>query len=199
MASPKDIDIGGGFTALRVEAYPPVKLITDQDGPNARLRVDTGSTHFFKGRHYRSFRELNIASGQVLVVKAVVPVNTILLDFKVDLIKGSLRCETLSGPGAVEGGTFNDPLPVFVCNSMTEVPAPAVNQVTLTAGGTLTGGVLRDVFFAQVASQGQQQQSVGAGQDDVRGVAPATFYFKFTASGADPSQGVLHVRWEERP
>lgn len=177
----------------------PNKLLTDQDGPNARLRVDPGSTHFFKGRHYRSFRELNIASGQVLVIKAVVPVNTILLDFKVDLTSGSLRCETVSGPGAVEGGSFSESLPVFSCNGMTEVPAPAANQVTLAAGGTLTDGVLRDVFFAQVASQGQQQQSVGAGQDDVRGVAPATFYFKFTASGGDSAQGVLHMRWEERP
>lgn len=192
-------DIGDGMHALRAEAYPPKGLVTDNDGPNGRLRVDTGSTHFFKGRHYRSFKELNIASGSALVIKAVVPVNTILLDFKVDLTKGSLRCETLSGPGAIEGGTFDDPLPVFVCNSMTEVPEPAANQVTLTAGGTLTGGVLRDVFFAQVASQGQQQQSVGAGQEDIRGVAPATFYFKFIASGSDPSQGVLHVRWEERP
>lgn len=178
---------------------PPNPLLTDRAGPNARFRVDPGSTHFFKGRHYRSFRRLNIASGQTLVIKAVVPVNTILLDFNVALKSGSLECIVVSGPGAAEGGTFSETLPIFVCNSMTEVPVPAAGQVVLTAGGTLTGGVERDVFYAQVASQGNQAAAQGAGQEDVRGVAPATFYFKFVASGADPAVGTVHMRWEERP
>lgn len=194
-------DIGGGLHAERVEAYPPVKLMTDADGPSARLRVDPGSTHFFKGRHYRTFRELDLTPPAGLIIKAVVPVNTILLDFNVDLISGSLKVEVLTG--GVEGGSFAEILPVFPCNSMTEVPVPAANQVVMTAGGTLaatpTPITVRDVFRAQVAAQGNQATGTGAGQDDVRGVPPGTFYFRLTSSGSDHAIGVLHARWEERP
>lgn len=154
--------------------------------------------HFAKGLHFRSFRRLNITSGTTLVIKAVVGVNTILTHFTVGLKSGSLEVRTLVG--GTDGGSFSETLPVFPCNSMTEVPAPApTSQVVLTAGGTHTGGVERDVFYTQVASAGAQAQSTGAGQGDIRAVPPATFYFELIASGNESSVGTVHMRWEEHP
>ena len=175
-------------------------------GQANRIRVDVGAGHFFKGLHFRSFLRLNIATGQKQVVKAVVPTNTILLDFNVQLKQGALECRTVTGPGLVEGGSFNTPLPIFACNSMTTVPGfPTipVPEVTLDTGGSITsGGVERDVFFCQVSGQGNQASTSGAGQEDIRGVpgaAASVFWFEFIASGIEASAGVLHVRWEERP
>jgi hypothetical protein len=44
------IDRNDGAFAERVEAYPPTKLMTDNDGDYARLRVDVWQTGFFAGR-----------------------------------------------------------------------------------------------------------------------------------------------------
>lgn len=41
-----------------VVAHPPLVLMTDGNGPNARLRVDVGQTGFFAGREFRTFRRL---------------------------------------------------------------------------------------------------------------------------------------------
>lgn len=41
------IDRQDGTYAERVEAYPPKVLMTDDDGPYARVRVDVGQTGFF--------------------------------------------------------------------------------------------------------------------------------------------------------
>lgn len=169
-----------------------------------RLRVDPGAINFFKGLHFRSFLRLNIATGQKQVIKAVAPNNTILLDFNVQLKQGSLEVRTVTGPGLVEGGSFSTPLPIFSCNSMSIVPGfPVVPtpQVTLDTGGSIvSGGVERDVFFCQIAGQGNQAQASGAGQEDIRGVPGlSTFWFEFIASGTDSAIGVLHMRWEERP
>lgn len=172
---------------------------TDEgNGPNRRLRVDPGQTGFFAGREFRTFREFNIATGSSLVVKAEVPVNIILAGLVVDLISGSLRIE--SAVGGTPGGTFSESLPIFNRNNMTERPDPYyLPQVVLTAGGTITGQTPLDVLRVQTSGQGAQVGSVGAQNDDVRGIGPGTYWIMITASGNDPSVGVIRVRWEERP
>lgn len=43
------VDRQDGTFAERVEAYPPAKLMTDDDGNYSRLRVDVGQTGFLQG------------------------------------------------------------------------------------------------------------------------------------------------------
>lgn len=173
-----------------------------------RLRVDQGATHFFKGRQFRSFQRLNITTGQKFVVKATVPVDTILTDFTVQLKQGSVEIRTVLAP-VTESGSFNVALPIIPCNSMsivegfpTNLPQPLV---TLFSGGQIvSGGTERDVFYCQTAGQGNQSLAAGAEQEDIRGVpgspgTPSVFYFEFIASGTDNAIGVVHMRWEERP
>lgn len=175
------------------------RLITDQQGPNQRLRVDVGQTHFFKGEHFRTFRELNLAPSASITIKAVVPLNIILFLLKVELTAGSIKVETLVG--GTPAGTFSENLPRFPCNTMSEVPSPAPTpQVVLTAGGTLGGSpILLDVLLCQAAGQGNQSASVGANTEDERGVGANTYHFRITASGNENAIGVFRARWEERP
>ena len=56
----------------------PFKLLTDKDGPSARLRVDVAQTGFFAGRECRSFIRLNIAASSSLVVRVVSPIDFIV-------------------------------------------------------------------------------------------------------------------------
>jgi hypothetical protein len=171
-----------------------------------RVRVDVAHTSFFEGREFRTFKELNVASGSVYVIKAVVPVNTNLLQLELSLDSGFARIGTYVG--GVEGGTFSESLPVIPTNNMTPgvnrrrtiVNGVYVNQNILTAGGTHTGGTEIDVIRTRVASGATSRSSSVEGIAGERGIAPSTFYFRIsTVSGTDPITGVLRARWEERP
>jgi len=170
-----------------------------------RVRVDVAQTSFFEGREFRTFKELNVASGSVYVVKAVVPVNTNLLQLELSLDSGFARIGTYVG--GTEGGTFAEALPIFSVNNMslgvnrrkTRENVAYANQNILTAGGTHTGGTELDVLRAKVAGVTIQAASVNAASGE-RGIAPNTYYFRIsTVSGTDPIAGVFRARWEERP
>jgi hypothetical protein len=90
-ADMKLIDMGDTTFANRVEAHPPLKLMTDENGDYARIRVDSGQTGFFVGKEARTFYEFSIASGATQVIKVVSPVDTILQTFGVELDLAELR------------------------------------------------------------------------------------------------------------
>lgn len=172
----------------------PGFLRTDSGGSNQRIRVDVAQTSFFAGREFRTFREWATATTGSFVIKAVVPLNIILHELNVQCDAGSVRIETMVG--GTEGGTFNDALPIFPTNAMTEKPQPAyVNQTTLHGGGTHTGGTTLDVLRAKTSDNSNFSGSVGAGLAE-RGVAANTYYFRMTLTGFE---GVFRARWEERP
>lgn len=173
----------------------PANLLTNSNGPNARLRVDVGQTGFFSGKEFRTFKEWETSTTTTYVIKAVVPINIILFEFGINLDEGSARIETIAG--GTPGGTFSETLPIFSTNTMTEKPQPPyVNQVVLTAGGTLSGGTLLDPLRAKTSGNTNFASSVGAAAGAERGVGPATFHYRITLTGAI---GVLKARWEERP
>lgn len=47
--------------------YPPLKLMTDADGDNARLRVDVGQTGFFDGREFLALAQAWLMSVALLL------------------------------------------------------------------------------------------------------------------------------------
>ena len=190
-----EVDMQDGTHAQRVMSALEQRLLTDGGfGPNARLRVDVAQTGFFAGREFRTFKEWAVATTETYVIKAVVPVDTILFEFGIELEAGSVRIETLIG--GTEGGTFSEVLPIFPTNTMTEKPQPAyVNQNILTAGGTLTGGTLLDPLRGKAADNSNFAASVGAQAGAERGVGPGTYYWRITLAGVI---GVLKARFEER-
>lgn len=160
-----------------------------------RIRVDVGQTSFFEGREFRTFKEWTTATTSTYVVRIIVPVNTILTELSIHVEEGSARVESIAG--GTPGGTFAETLPIFSTNTMTEIPQPPyVGQVTLTAGGTHTGGTLLDPLRVKTSGNSNFASSVGESAGGPRGVVPGTYYFRITLTGAI---GTFKARWEERP
>jgi len=187
-----------GFTwaAPMVVTIPPAVLMTDSPDGVPRLRVDVGQTGFFAGREFRTFRRLDVSSGNPLVIRAVVPVNVILFQLSLELVDGWIDVETVVGGTA--GGTWGETLPIFNRNNMAGTPAYS-HQAVLTAGGTHTGGTVLDALAARAAGSTAQASSVGSALSDERGIAPGTYYFRLTQQGSGNAVGILHAYWEERP
>ena len=98
----KLIDRGDGTHAERVEAYPPMKLMTDGDGDYARVRVDQGQTSFWSGKQFRTFQKLSIASGASVAIRATVGVNIILYETSFTTEDSSIEVQLRAG-GTAEG------------------------------------------------------------------------------------------------
>ena len=175
----------------------PTRLITDLRGNNPRLRVDPGSTGFFAGREFRTFKEFDVATTATYVVKIAVPVDVILTEFQAQSEQGSMRVETvLGGTGEVEGGTFSETLPIRAVNTMSERLVPNYSPlVVMTAGGTLTGGLVIDVSRIKVSNNANFSATVGGTGGSDRGVGAGTYYWRITMTDYI---GVVKARWEER-
>jgi len=175
----------------------PADLFTDGGyGDSRRLRVDVAQTGFFAGHEFRTFQEFSLTDGQTHVVKAVFDVNTIIFGLDVSLISGQVKVETITG--GTEGGTFSTTLPIFHKNSMSSVPSPVYSHTNvLSSGGTVTGGTVIDVLLNKTSGNANHAGSIGVGAVDETGFSAGTYYIKITATGS--TQGVLKVRWEERP
>jgi hypothetical protein len=156
---------------------------------------------FWEGREFRTFLELNIPAGTTLVMRVVVPVDTVFYGLELTLDSGHLRMGTYAG--GTEGGTFSVALPIFRANNMSagenrkDQPSAYVAQDTLHYGGTHTGGTELDVQRIRPA----KDSSTGNGAEllgDARGIQPGTYYFRLLAL-VGPVTGVFRARWEERP
>lgn len=179
-------------------SYPQIParaLITDGGiGPNQRVRVDVAQTGFFQGRHFRTFKEWQVAATEVYTVRAAVPIDIILFELSMEITAGEVRLETLAA--GTQAGTFSEVLPVFPGNTMLSRPLPYYAPVVvLAAGGTHTGGTLLDVLHVKAADNSNFAASVGSGAGAERGVGPGTYYFRLTLTGVI---GTFKARWEER-
>ena len=165
----------------------------------ARVKVDVAQTGFFSGREYRMFKEFTVPSGTPYVIKVVTTGNVILhgVDCKID--DGALRMSTMAG--GTEGGSFSETIPIFNRNNMSVGPdreAVIASTMSLSAGGTHTGGTTLDVLRIKTSGGGGNAITVGANISDERGIAQGTYYFVLQNLGAGSVVGVLSIRWEER-
>lgn len=190
------VDRLDGTWAERVEAYPPVKLMTDNDGTYSRLRVDVGQTGFFAGREFRTFYEFNIPSGQTVVVKVVAPVNTIMQTFGAELDLAELRIEFRVG--GTEGGTFATALPVIPVNGMSTA-STYTPQITLNAGGTHTGGIVYDLLHLYSGANPNKSVASTGSEDLPLGFPAGTYYITLQNIDGANATGIFRARWEERP
>lgn len=190
------IDMGDGTYAERVEAHPPLSLMTDDNGPYARMRVDVGQTGFFAGREFRTFTEFSIPSGQTQVIKAVAPIDVILYAFAVELDISQLKVSLIGGGTA--GGSFSTALPVLCTNQMSTASGYA-GQVTMTTGGTHTGGTVFDVSHAFSGSNPNKAVSSSASESEPIGFPAGTYFIVLQNTDGATATGVFKARWEERP
>ena len=189
------VDMQDGTFAERVDAYPPKKLLTDDNGDYARLRVDVGQTGFFAWREARTFYQFEIASGATQVIKVVSQTDTIVQSFSVELDLAEIKLELVVG--GTEGGTFDTPLPIFKTNTMSTA-SDYTPTVTMNRGGTHTGGTVVDLLTAISGDNVNKSVSQSASEDQPQGFSAGTFYIRLTNTDGNTAQGIFRARWEER-
>lgn len=198
--SRKLVDMGDETFAERVEAYPPKHLITDDDGPSARLRVDVGQTSFFAGREFRTFIRFNIANGASLYLRFSCPVNFILFDERIALNSGEIDHTAYRVVSDVSG-TWSQ-RPSIGRNIMSERPVPYYYPVgMLEYGGSFNVSPSDEVgppMLPKTSGATAQQSTIPAGNSRERGLSAGTYYLKMTAVSG-PAVGVYYLDWEERP
>lgn len=185
-----------GTYAERVEAYPPVNLLTDNDGDHARLLVDPGATGFYSGHEAYVFHEFSLATGTSRTIKVVAPVDTLVSRFSVELDLAAVRVELVVG--GTESGTFSTSIPVFRANTMSTVEA-YTPQVTMAYGGTHTGGTVVDILTSISGDKTQKSNSASATEDQPVGFPAGTYYIRIINTDGATATGIFRARWEERP
>lgn len=189
------VDMADGTFAERVEAHPPLKLMTDENGDYARMRVDVGQTGFFAGREARTFYKFSIASGASQVIKVVAPTDTIVQSFSVETFLAEIRTELVIG--GTEGGTFDTALPILKTNTMSTA-SDYTPQVTMNRGGTHTGGNVVDLLVSISGANKNKALSSGASEELPQGFAAGTFYIRLINTDGATASGIFRARWEER-
>lgn len=184
------------ITYTRTDLSPDF-YTSDMEGYR-RVRVDTGQTGFFEGREFRTFFEVNIASGASAYIRVVSPVEFILFEQSLTLDAGAIRFRAYTG--ATEAGTYSTPLPVIGKNRMLERRTPYyVPQVALATGGTASGGTVVELFRVVAANATAQQQTVLGAASTERGLPAGTYYLRLENIGNSAATGVYTLIWEERP
>lgn len=186
----KLIDMQDGTFAERVEAHPPIKLLTDENGEFARLRVDVAQTGLFAGREFRTFQKLSIASLATATIRATVPINIVLFETSISTEDATIEMQLKVG-GTADGPWT--PMPVFRKSTMSITPV-ITNQVTLDYNGAHTGGTLIDLVRVPANNKG----SSFFGSSSERGVGAGTYYYVLTNVGNQTATVVFNGYWEER-
>jgi len=191
------VDRQDGTYAERVEAYPPVKLLSEGgESEFDRLKVTVDRSCFYAGRQHFTFYPFSIPTGQASVIKVVSPVDAIVQQFGATLNVAALRIELIAG--GTEGGTFNTPLPIIKTNTMTTT-SDYQSQITMNFGGTHTGGTVFDLLELYSGTPARQAVASSATEQEPFGFAPGTFYIKLTNIDGATATGIFRARWEERP
>lgn len=180
----------------RVDLSPD--LYTSDTEGFRRLRVDAGQTGFFEGREFRTFYELNIATGTSVYIRFTCPVDFIIFEQSLTLDSGSVRFTAITG--ATPAGTYSNTLPVIGKNRMTSRKTPFYSaQSTVATGGTATGGTIVELFRVVAANATAQQQTVLGAASTERGLPAGTYYLRLENFGNNAATGVYTLIWEERP
>lgn len=195
---------------------PANPLLTDRGGASARIRVDNGSTDFFAGREFRTFRKFSgLAAGASIYFKVESPIDFEVLGLGIQVDDGWCSLEAFAdGPGdpVVPAGAFNVPLPIFGANRMLSRPKDSLGnyyapQIVINEGapavpgpaGTFTGGVLLDPLSARTSSSTAQASTQDAAVAGERGLPPGTVWLKITNIGSGTATGKMQARWADRP
>lgn len=175
----------------------PLDLVSGTGAsPRPRLRVDQAQTSFFEGREFRISWEFNIAANQTTRLMFSSPLDFVLFRQSLYIDKGALKFTAITGASVSTMGTN---VPVVGKNRMTERPTPQyASQVTVLAGGTYSGGTVVETIRLYSEQQGNSAVTVGASQDDARGLPNGVYFLEFANLTNATITGVYNIAWEER-
>lgn len=188
---------------MSVKDWPIIRkiLLTDDGGPNQRLRVDPGQTGFFARRMWRLSFEFIGLDATPVVLRVTMPVNFIIHLQSLTIDDGGVALRAYRTGQGTPGGSFATPVPMYSVNFMDEMPAYAFVG-TVDTGGTFTPSAPA-VETIRVLTSGAtaQQTTVSASQTGERGLAADVYYLVIeTLTGVTGgSSGVYTLIIEERP
>lgn len=169
-------------------------LLTGTAIETGRLRVDPAQTGFFEGREFRVSYEFNIASGTTQVIKFSCTSDFILWEQRIEVDEGFLIYKPTINPATATG--FVTTIPQYGKNRMSTAPT-VTNTVTVTTGGTITGGEVVETARIKVANATGQQASIGGAVYSERGLPAGDYYLTMKAEGA-ATKGVINLVYEIR-
>lgn len=192
-------------------------LTGDPATTRGRVKVDTGSTGFYRGFEFRAYVPINLTSTESLVVQVVAPVNFILTKQRLQLVRGTLQAKAYVN--AVASGLPATPNAKSIGrNRMSDVPgfpdeissAIYVPRLEVRYGKTPTAALntasAEEVDLLMVhtgTQQGNQSSHPVAEEGEVRGLPAATYNIMIGPipgiTNADGPIGKYELIWEERP
>lgn len=199
----KEVDMGDGSFAERFMAAFEARLLTDENGPSARLRVDPGQTGFFAGRVFRSYISavMNKDGSAPLYARFTSPIDFILWSQELTCTQGAVQFQAFLAPTFSGSWTQR---PIIGVNRMVSRPQPYyVSPITLETGGIFTGGTEVDLMQVRTAATNGQASNTGGSKSE-RGLPAGTYGLKFSilAGGLpvnDDAQFIYDLGWEDRP
>lgn len=181
----------------------PTNLLTGGAGTEHRIKVDNSEADFWAGRAFRANLEYVLAtSASEFVVNFTSTVNFVMTMKRITLTQGAIRHKVYTGSTYTASGSDVTVTPRRR-NLMTTVDQTYTSGVTITYGGTRTGGteVSRELYRA--ASQNVAASNV-VGAISERGYPPGSYMAVFsTLDGGltpnDAAQFLFELEWLERP
>lgn len=198
--------VGGVMPILWISSQsaliPMFDLLTDGgNGPNRRLRVDTGETGFFARRQWRLSYEFLTLDATPIVLRVTMPVNFIIHLQALSIDTGGVALRAYRTGQGTPGGTFDTPVAMYSVNFMDEFPVYAFAG-TVDTGGTFTPSAPAvETIRVRTSGATAQQTTVSASQTGERGLAADVYYLVLSKlSGVSGnSTGVYALIIEERP
>lgn len=147
-------------------------------------------TAFWEGRCWRSLTDIVDLTG-TLVVRAQCSSRFLLTKMALQSDRGDLTVEVFIG--STPSGTWvaNGSSPI---NRNRMIQVPTVSGMTITQGGSITGGTRTDMLRA-FSSGGSSSRTSAVEDSSMRGL-PAGMYFYFKLTGSN-GLGTLVTEWEE--
>lgn len=178
-----------------IQDFGPNDLLTTAKEGTRRVKVDPAQTGFFEGREFRISYEFDIASGATQVIKFSASSDFILWEQRIEVDEGFLIYKPTLSPSSATG--FITEIPQYGKNRMSTAQI-VTNTVTVTTGGTITGGTVAETARIKVANATGQQASIGGAVYSERGLPAGDYYLTMYAEGAR-TQGVINLVYEIRP
>lgn len=150
------------------------------------LLVQIQSLGFYQGRQFRFYREFT--SNTVLQFSSTKPF--ILQHQSLYTDAGAARVAVVAGGTATGGFTVipNQPIAKWRIN------AAPVSAVTMSVGGTFTGGLEREILRTSSGTGGNAQGDADIAGGE-RGLPAGNYFITITVSGT--TSGMYTIAWEE--
>jgi len=155
------------------------------------LALTSAERAFLGGYDYRAFYNVSVLTLETLVIKVVATKDSIVRLLGLEVLTNALTLELVSG--GTEGGSFSTPVLTYASNQTSVCPVRP-SGVTMSTGGTHTGGTVIESLSGAVTNQSNQAI---VEDEQPLGFSAGTFYLRFVNSGNQTATATFRARWEE--